>query len=206
MNKQNKTLAPVAIFVYNRLSNTRAVVEALQNNYLATETEVFVFSDGPKTEKNKEEVSQVRNYLKTVQGFKSFTVIEREENYYIERNIIEGVTEIVNRFGKIIVLEDDGVGARNFLSFMNDALDFYQDKERVMHIATFTFIKMPNDFRRTFFWSYSENTGGGWGTWKDRWDKFQWFGNEQEEVMGDCSFEHCGTGSSLRHLRGLRGR
>jgi len=199
-------LAPVAIFVYNRLSNTRAVVEALQNNYLATETEVFVFSDGPKTEKNKEEVSQVRKYLKTVQGFKSFTIIEREKNYYIERNIIDGVTEIVNRFGKIIVLEDDGVSARNFLSFMNDALDFYQDKERVMHIATFTFIKMPNDFRRTFFWSYSENTGGGWGTWKNRWDKFQWFGSEHEalSVLSDEQKKRVELGGVTKSLGFLK--
>ncbi|PIP69237.1 hypothetical protein COW91_00380 [Candidatus Nomurabacteria bacterium CG22_combo_CG10-13_8_21_14_all_32_8] len=183
----SKTLAPVAVFVYNRPNNTKAVIEALQNNYLAKETDVFVFSDGPKNEKNKKSVDEVRSYLKTVTGFKSFTVIERKENYYIERNIIEGVTEIINRFGRIIVLEDDGVSARHFLSFMNDALDFYQNMEKVMHIATFTFIKMPKDFRKTFFWSYSENTGGGWGTWKNRWDKFQWFKNEREalSVMSD---------------------
>lgn len=182
MHNQNKTKAPVAIFVYNRLSNTKQVIEALQDNYLAKETEVFVFSDGPKTEKNTEKVLEVRNYLKTVTGFKSFNIIERKENFYIEKNIIEGVTEIVNKFGKIIVLEDDGVTAKNFLTFMNDALDFYQDKEKIMHIATFTFIKMPNDFRKTFMWSYSENTGGGWATWKNRWAKFKWFKTEQEAL------------------------
>lgn len=182
MNNVSRNLAPVAIFVYNRLENTKGVIEALQKNYLAKDTDVFVFSDGPKTEKNKKSVESVRGYLKTVTGFKSFTLIERKENYYIEKNIIEGVTEIVNKFGKIIVLEDDGVSAKNFLTFMNDALDFYQDKERVMHIATFTFIKMPKDFRKTFFWSYSENTGGGWGTWKRAWDKFVWFKNEQEAL------------------------
>ena len=63
---------------------------------------------------------------------------------------------------------------------MNGALNFYESKEKVMHIATFTFIKMPNGLKKTFLWRYSENTGGGWGTWKNRWDKFQWFKNEAE--------------------------
>ena len=122
----------------------------------------------------------MRQYIKTITGFKSVNIIERKENFYIERNIIEGVTEIVNRYGNIIVLEDDGVSAKNFLTFMNNALDFYEDKEKVMHIATFTFIKMPAGYNKVFFWRYSENTGGGWGTWKNRWDKFKWFQNEAE--------------------------
>lgn len=179
-NAPEKTLAPVAVFVCNRLDNTKEVIEALQNNYLAKETDVFVFSDGPGSEKKKESVNDVRRYLRTVTGFKSFNIIEREKNFYIERNIIEGVTELINKYGKVIVLEDDGVSAKNFLTFMNKALDFYQDKKRIMHIASFTFIKMPNNNRRTIIWHYTENTGGGWATWKDRWDKFQWFKTEKE--------------------------
>jgi len=177
-----KRLAPVAVFVYNRLSNTKETIKALERNHLAKNTDVFVFSDAPKDENNKEKVAAIRNYLKTVNGFRSITVIERRENYYIERNIIEGVTEIINRFGKVIVLEDDGVSAPNFLTFMNDALDFYEDKKAIMHIASFTFIKMPAEYRKTIIWRYSENTGGGWATWQDRWEKFRWFKSEAEAL------------------------
>ncbi len=181
MKGSNKQLAPVAIFVYNRLKNTKAVIEALQDNYLAKDTDVFVFSDGPKSPKNERAVFEVRQYLKSVTGFKSIHIIERPENFYIEKNIIEGVTETINRYGRIIVLEDDGVTAKNFLTFMNDALDFYESREKIMHIATFTFIKIPNNQNnKTFLWSYSENTGGGWGTWANRWEKFKWFKTEDE--------------------------
>lgn len=184
MNSEPNTLAPVVIFVYNRLKNTRQVVEALQANDLASQTDVIVFSDAAKDERAAASVAEVRTYLKTVTGFKSFTIIERPVNYYIERNITEGVTEIVNRFGKIIVLEDDGVTAKNFLQFMNNALNFYDQHKRVMHIATFTYIDMPADFHKTFLWRYSENTGGGWATWKDRWEKFVWFQGEAEGLAG----------------------
>jgi hypothetical protein len=151
----NKQLAPVAIFTYNRLSNTRATVKALQNNYLAKETDVFIYSDGFKSKKDEKKVKKVRQFLKTVKGFKSVTIIEREENFFIERNIVEGVTEIINKYGKIIVLEDDGVSAKYFLTFMNNALDFYKDKEKIMHIASFTYIKMPEDYKKTILWFHS---------------------------------------------------
>lgn len=180
MNKIDHSYTPVALFVYNRLDNTKRVIEALKNNELAPETEVFVFSDAAKDERQSAKVQAVRDYLKTTTGFKSFTVIERPYNYYIEKNIIDGVTEIVNKYGKIIVLEDDGVTAKNFLTFMNNALDYYENHGKVMHVATFTFIKMPPDFNKTFLWRYSENTGGGWGTWKRAWSKFKWFQTEDE--------------------------
>ncbi len=179
---KEKRLAPVAIFVYNRLRNTVQTIEALRNNYIAKNTDIFIFSDAPKNQKNEKSVNAVRNYIKTVTGFKSVNIIERNENFYIERNIISGVTEIINKYGKIIVLEDDGVSTKSFLTFMNEALDYYEKIEKVMHIATFTFIKMPDNYNKTFLWSYSENTGGGWATWKNRWDKFYWFKSENEAL------------------------
>ncbi|MDL2283920.1 hypothetical protein LJC19_02085 [Oxalobacter sp. OttesenSCG-928-P03] len=171
-------LAPVAVFVYNRLSNTQEVVKALQSNYLAKETDVYFFSDGPKDSRQKKRVDDVRSFLRTVTGFKSVTIIEREKNYYIEQNIIQGVTQLINKFGRLIILEDDGVTAPHFLTFMNQALTFYESKKQVMHIGTFTFINLPENFRETFFWRYCENGGGGWATWKDRWEKFQYFADE----------------------------
>ncbi|MCF6276325.1 MAG: sugar transferase [Candidatus Magasanikbacteria bacterium] len=181
-NKEYNKIAPVALFVYNRLKNTKEVLEALQKNYLAKKTDLFIFSDFYKTESHKKDVLNVRKYIKNIRGFKTVNIIERRENYYIEKNIIEGVTEIVNRFGKIIVLEDDGVTARNFLTFMNGALDFYEKEDQIMHVATFTFIKMPNEYKKTFFWRYTENTGGGWGTWKNSWDKFEQFFSEEKAL------------------------
>ncbi len=174
--------APVAVFVYNRLKNTIEVIEALRKNYFSAETEVYVFSDGPRHKKDEPAVQAVRNYLRSVNGFKKIHLVEREKNYYIEKNIILGVTDVINKHGSIIVLEDDGVTSVNFLEFMNGALDFYKNIKKVMHIATFTFIDMPRGFNKTFFWRYTENTGGGWATWKDRWAKFEYFQTREEAL------------------------
>src|SRR5688572_7223408 len=118
-------LAPVALFVYNRPWHTRQTVKALQNNFLADETELFIFSDGPKNDDSKAAVQEVRDYLKTIEQFKNITIIEQEKNLGLANSIISGVTEIVNKYGKIIVIEDDLISSRYFLKYMNDALDKY---------------------------------------------------------------------------------
>lgn len=180
---QNTNYAPVALFTYSRLKNTVEVVEALKNNYLAKETILYIFSDAPKKIQDKEKVDEVRRYLKTIEGFREVRIIERPYNYYIEKNITEGVTEIINAHGKIVVLEDDGITHPYFLNFINDALNFYKEEKKVMSISTFNFLD-PQPNNKTFFLKYSESSGGGWATWKDRWDLFQWFQEEADGLSG----------------------
>ncbi len=127
-------LAPIVLFTYNRLQHTKQTVEALQRNELAKESYLFVFSDGAKKDFDAQKVEEVRKYLKTINGFKNVTVIEREKNWGLANNIIDGVTQIVNEYGKIIVLEDDLVTSPGFLKYMNEALDMYADEERVASI------------------------------------------------------------------------
>jgi GT2 family glycosyltransferase len=117
-----KKQAPIALFVYNRPWHTRQTVEALKKNELASESELFIYSDAPKNGKAKEKVKEVREYIKTIDGFKKVTIIERENNWGLADSIIDGVTKIVNEYGKIIVLEDDLVTSPYFLKFMNEAL------------------------------------------------------------------------------------
>jgi len=100
-------LSPIVLFVYNRPDHTRQTVEALQKNELAEQSELFVYSDAPKNEEAKEKVKEVREYIRTIDGFKKVTIIEREKNWGLADSIIDGVTKIVNEYGKIIVLEDD---------------------------------------------------------------------------------------------------
>ena len=100
-------LAPVVLFVYNRVGATIQTLSCLEANTLASKTDLFIYSDGGKDISSWKQVNLLRRYLRSISGFKTVTIVEREKNYYLERNIIEGVTDIVNRFGKVIVLEDD---------------------------------------------------------------------------------------------------
>lgn len=162
-------LAPIVLFVYNRPWHTRQTVEALLKNELASESELFIFSDGPKDEKSAKEVNGVRRYIKTIDGFKKITVIEREKNCGLADNIIDGVTKIVNEYGKIIVLEDDLVTSPYFLKFMNAALELYKFDDRVISIHGYCY---PIDGLPESFFLRGADCWG-WGTWKRGWDLFE---------------------------------
>ena len=114
------TYAPILLFVYNRPQHVCNVVQSLLQNALAAESDIFIYSDAPKSETDGKNVAEVRKYIRTIKGFKTVTLIKRTENWGLARSIIDGVTTQVNRFGRVIVMEDDLIAAPYFLQFMKD--------------------------------------------------------------------------------------
>lgn len=167
--------APILLFVYNRPAHTRQALEALSRNTLAAASDVFVYSDAARSEADCAAVEEVRHIVREAKGFRQVHVTEREQNWGLARNIIDGVTTMVNRYGRVIVLEDDLVVAPYFLKFMNDALETYQDEQRVGHIQACDFTKdasLPDTFLIKWTGSW------GWGTWKRAWKYFNPDGKE----------------------------
>lgn len=164
------TYAPVLLFVYNRLAHLQQTVAALQQNVTAEKSELFIFSDAPVSEKDVKPVREVREYIRTIGGFKRVEIIEREKNYGLAANIIEGVTKIVNEYGKVIVLEDDLLTSPYFLTFMNEALEVYKDEEQVCNVHGHTFA-LKNYKAQTFFIRFADSWG--WGTWARAWKLFE---------------------------------
>ncbi len=163
--------APIVLFVYNRPWHTEQTIEALKKNMSASKSELFIYCDAAKDEQSLSSVNAVKNYVNTIDGFKNVTIIEREKNWGLANSIIDGVTKIVNEYGKIIVLEDDLVTSPYFLKYMNDALDIYQNEQRVMSISAFMKSIEPDGLEETFLMCHT--SCWGWGTWKESWDKFE---------------------------------
>ena len=167
--------APILLFVYNRPEHTRRCIQSLLKNPLASESYLFIYADGAKDSTQQEAVNEVRNYIRTIQGFKQTTLIERSENWGLARNIIDGVTTQVNRYGKVIVLEDDLVVAPYFLQFMNDALEVYKDEPKVGHIQACDFTQ-DSSLPATFLIKWTGSWG--WATWDRAWKYFNPNGKE----------------------------
>lgn len=127
-------LSPIVLFVYNRLDHTTRTVEALRNNFLAPDSDLYIFSDGPKNSDAVASVEILRNYLTTISGFNNVYVRLRPNNLGVDENTIQGVTEVIDIHQKVIVLEDDLVTSPWFLQYMNGALDFYEAVEEVVSI------------------------------------------------------------------------
>jgi len=164
------TFAPITIFAYNRQKLLKQTVDALKKNLLADQSDLFIYADGSKNSNDLEAVKEVRVYLKSISGFKSVTVFEREKNYGLSVSIIDGVTNIVNKYGKIIVLEDDLVTSPYFLKFINDALNMYENDEQVISVQGYVYpskVELPD----CFFVKGADCQG--WATWKRGWSLFE---------------------------------
>jgi hypothetical protein len=160
-------LSPICLFTYNRLEETKKTVYALKQNDLANQSDLFIFSDGWKNEIERLKIEKVRSFLKTIVGFKTIIVFESPINKGLANSIIDGVTKVIDNYGKVIVLEDDIITSKGFLKYMNEGLDYYSNNKRVMQISAFMFPIDSTDLPDTFF--YQANTCWGWGTWKDAW-------------------------------------
>ncbi len=194
--------APILLFVYNRPAHVRQAILSLQRNELAAQSELFIYSDYAKQEEDREAVEEVRQFIHTVEGFKQIHITEREENWGLARSIIDGVTTTVNRYGRVIVLEDDLVVAPFFLKFMNDALELYKDTPQVGHIQACDFTQAP-DLPDTFLIKWTGSWG--WATWARAWKHFNPDGKsllrELKERKLTYSFDFNGKYGYTRMLR-----
>lgn len=177
--------APLALFVYNRPEHTRRTVEALAANTLAGQTPLHVFSDAPKSAAANSAVAEVRAYIRNIAGFNSVTIIERETNFGLARSIIEGVTGLCQKYGRVIVLEDDLLTSPHFLSYMNDGLTRYEDEDRVMQIAGYMFPINLGLEEDALFLPFTSSWG--WATWERAWRHFDAKGTGYQRLLEDQS-------------------
>lgn len=166
-----QNLAPIALFVYNRPKHTERTLKFLQQNALAAESRLYIFSDGAKKLQDQNKVAEVRSIINKIEGFKSVKVIERKENAGLANSIITGVTQLVNDYGQIIVLEDDLVTSPHTLTYFNDALNLYKKNEKVMHIGAYMYPLNSNKVPESFF--YRAASSWGWATWDRAWKNFE---------------------------------
>lgn len=200
--------APLVVFGYKRKEHIMQTLQALNVNYLAESTQLYIFLDGAKGEEKKE-VDGVREYVEEFSGnnnFEDVIVIKSEKNNGLAKSIINGVSEVVDRFGKVIVVEDDLVTTKNFLQFMNESLDFYRDDDRVGMIEGYSLpLKRLKHYRHDV---YLNKRGGSWGwaTWKDRWEMADWGADSYKRYISSKALQKkfIQGGTDLPHMLDLQ--
>jgi len=175
MNKDFQNyLAPVCIFCYKRLDSLKSCIEKLLECKLSGETEVFIFSDGAKYIKDENEITEIRSYLQTIKGFKNVQLSFSEKNKGLAMSIITGVSGILKKYGRVIVLEDDLIASANFLVYMNQNLNFYANNSAVFSISGYSLpLKVPKNFKDDVYF-LPRASSWGWASWVDRWEKIDW--------------------------------
>lgn len=189
IDKDGETMyAPVVLFVYNRVDHTKSVIESLSANLLAKETELYVFADAEKTEKGLEKVQEVRRYINCTDwhsNFKKVTLVQAEKNKGLAKSVITGVTDVLEKYEKVIVIEDDLILSPYFLNYMNEALEYYKADQDIWSISGYSFpMKSLKKYPHDIFYSY-RGCSWGWATWLDRWKTVDWDVKDYNAMMND---------------------
>lgn len=174
-------LAPIVLFVYNRPEHTSKTIDYLLRNEHSKDSELYIFSDGPKDSISEKSVKEVRKIIRQVKGFKRIETLESIHNRGLANSIIEGVSSVFKVYDSVIVLEDDLITSPNFLKFMNDALYFYKDVFNIWSVSGFSpTIKTPHNYPHDIYLSLRASSWG-WGSWHDRWKMVDWEVRDQDD-------------------------
>lgn len=169
--------APIVLFVYKRAEHTRKCLEALNHNEGIENTDLIIYSDGPREEKDDISVKEVREYIKMfaqVSSFRHVEIVESPVNKGLARSIISGVSNVMNQYGKAIVVEDDLVTSTDFWRFMDGALQYYENYPQIGSVSGCTYpIKYLEDYKKDIY-VIRKGECWGWATWKERWDEVDW--------------------------------
>lgn len=181
-------LAPIVLFVYNRPQHTSQTIQALIKNELSKDSILIIFSDGPKkdaTQEDLDNITEVRKIVNNITGFKKIIIHESNVNIGLDTSEINSVTTVLNKYGKIIVVEDDIVTHPSFLRFMNDCLNKYYKQDNIFMVTGFNHnIKVPRYYHKDVYIVH-RGSPWGWGTWQNRWEKADWTMKGYEDIINN---------------------
>ena len=184
----NSELAPLVIFTYRRLDKTIKCLETISNAFLSEDTDIYIFSDGAKGDKDAAPVASVREYLDELKEngrLKKIQIIKRDKNYGLANNVISGVSEVIEKYGRVIVIEDDLIVSPDFLSYMNEALVYYENEEDIWSVTAYTdYLKAFDKYSHDIYYGY-RGCSYGWGTWRNRWDTVDWEVKDYKRLLCD---------------------
>ena len=162
--------APIILFTYRRAAHTKRCIESLKQSPLASESILYIFSDAAKGIDDVVDVFSVRSYITSIKGFKDVIIERAEQNRGLADSVIYGVGKVLEKHGRAIVIEDDLEFSPYFLSYMNEALDMYEDVEEVININSHV-LSSPMTLDDNFLISFANSWG--WATWKRGWRYFE---------------------------------
>ena len=206
-------LAPVVVFAYNRPTHLKRTLDALSVCRLADRSCIHVFADGARNAAAQEGVAGVRRLLEEeakAGRFASFQVYAATTNQGLARSIIGGVGRILEKYDRVIVLEDDLIVSCDFLEFMNACLDYYANDPAVGSVTGFCPLESVPGHDRSEVFMVSRNSSHGWATWRRVWVDVDWTAATAVDLEKDWSlrrkFNREGNDRYDRLRRQLAGR
>jgi hypothetical protein len=180
---QVTALSPIVLFVYRRPEHTRATIAALAACPEASRSDLFVYSDGPRSDEQKESVQETRSIVQSAKGFRSINMVERPANIGLFQNVVLGLHHVFSSENCAIVLEDDIEVFPDFLAYMNEGLDHYSRNPQVFSVTGFLYpVELTHRDLDSFL--FPRFCCWGWGTWATRWKQIPWEVPSRSSFLG----------------------
>lgn len=177
------SLAPVVVFAYRRPEHLRNTLGSLMRCDGFWQSPIIVYCDGPRDSGEVDAVTATRGLAGNMLGGHAEYHFS-EANLGLSRSVISGVSDVVERFGRVIVVEDDLELSPTFLTFMNRALDYYAEDENVFQVSGYMFdVPQLKIARSALFLPFTGSWG--WATWKRAWDQFDPLATGWEALQSD---------------------
>lgn len=176
--------APIVLFCYNRIGHLKKTLNSLKRNKLSKFSKLIIFSDGPKNKLDELKIKNLRKYLRKIKGFKSIDIKEQINNKGLAQSIIDGLNLIFTKHSSAIILEDDLVVSRNFLTYMNDGLNYFRNNDKVISIHGYTYPLEVNKNDPEYFFLKGADCWG-WATWAKSWRIFEKNGRKLQSKIID---------------------
>lgn len=190
-----ESLSPIVLFVYNRPWHTSQTLYALMQNHLAEQSTLYIYCDGAKqdaSEASLQDIQAVHDIVRDKQWCNEVIIVEAEENKGLAASIRNGVTEVINKHGRVIVMEDDLITSPAFLSYMNKALSYYENRKSVFSISGYNLpsniMQIPPDYNYDVYVSL-RNGSWGWASWQDRWSQIDWDVQHYPTMLADKNMQ-----------------
>jgi hypothetical protein len=169
-NFENTEFAPIVVFAFNRPEHLYQSLIALSHNAEFNLSPLFIFCDGPKNSSDHQNVERTRAIANQWPHLNKY-IIEAHKNQGLAESVIAGVTQVIERFGRVIVLEDDLVVDDSFLSFLNQALRKHENDLKILQVSAYMF-PIPEFLGRSETMFLPNISSWGWATWARAWEKF----------------------------------
>ena len=164
MEKDFKT-PPILLIAFNSPETTKKVFEAIK---IAKPKKLFISVDGPRNEKEKEKVEEVKKIISKVDWNCKVKKRIFDENQGIIKGAGGAIDWFFDNVKEGIVFDDDCVPDQSFFRFCAEMLEKYRDDVRIMHISGDNFQKRRSKSKFSYYFS-KYTYMWGWASWSRAW-------------------------------------
>lgn len=163
---------PLLILAFNRPAHVKRLIDSLRPY---RPQKILVGIDGPreKNKSDKEKIAQVLDEVNKIDWTSDVELRVRENNLGLRFAVADAVTWVIDKYGEVIVVEDDVEVGPEFLQFMSLMLDKFRDDDEVFHVSGYNLVpKSEVCFPGEAIRKSSIPESYAWATWSRAWEAY----------------------------------